>query len=51
MLHLHFVVSDVGQSHQPVGTSTPISKVRQEPSILDASPDPQKEVLIPKTKT
>ena len=43
---LHFVVSDVGRSHQPVGTSTPISKVQQEPFILDASPVPQKEVLV-----
>ena len=43
---LHFVVSDVGRSHQPVGTSTRISKVQQEPFILDASPVPQKEVLV-----
>ena len=46
MLHLHFVVSNVGQSHQPVRMSTPISKVQQEPSILDASPDHQKQVLV-----
>ena len=46
MLHLHFVVRNVGWSHQPVGTSTPISKVQQEPFILDTSPVPQKEVLV-----
>ena len=46
MLHLYFVVSDVGCSHQPMGTSTPISKVQQGPFILDASLVPQKEVLV-----